>query len=410
MHTDSTATEVESEVRSGESLTDASKTSTDTVEPRYPTHPVLSLPALTARQPASVPTVLSEKSCAFFPSGRYALGKALELSGVGADDEVLVPAYCCPAMVSPITWLAAHPRFYRVTPELTPNLSDIASKFSPRTKALIGVHYFGFPRDFTELRAYCDERNVKLLEDCAHCFFGRIGRRPVGSWGHYAFASPMKFFPLFDGGCLVAADASKLTSPSERAGLLFELKAASNILERSYQYGRLPLRPLWSALFSLRTAIWRVAKPAKPPSHISPSSSDGGNEFQPAWLNRRMSIPSSVLLSMVAHGRVVERRRENYHAILTGLRDFKGVRPLYPELPSDVVPYVLPLVVDRPEVVYSHLKQAGVPVLRWDDAETTQCDVSRLYSKHLVFVACHQELSDEAVDWMLQELENALRS
>jgi hypothetical protein len=123
-----------------------------------------------------------------------------------------------------------------------------------------------------------------------------------------------------------------------------------------------------------------------------------------------MSIPSSVLLSMVAHGRVVERRRENYHAILTGLRDFKGVRPLYPELPSDVVPYVLPLVVDRPEVVYSHLKQAGVPVLRWDDAETTQCDVSRLYSKHLVFVACHQELSDEAVDWMLQELENALRS
>jgi hypothetical protein len=278
---------------------------------------------------------------------------------------------------------------------------------SPRTKAVIAVHYFGFPQDFSTLRAWCDERAVKLIEDCAHCFFGKVGTRSVGTFGHYAFASPMKFFPLYDGGCLIAPESSPSTSHGTRPGFLFELKAAANVLERSYRYNLLPGRLLWRMLFLLQSLVWKRVKLVHGHSPtLSPS--EGGNDFQPQWSNVRMSFVSSVLMSAVSHARVVDRRQENYRALLERLRNLEGAKPLYDTLPNEVVPYVFPLYLECPDVIYPRLKRNGVPVLRWDDADKDSCPVSRLYARHLVFVACHQELSSDAILWIARQVASAV--
>lgn len=159
---------------------------------------------------------------------------ALRQMGVGTGDEVLVPAYHSPSMVPPVLWCGATPIFYRIGADASVDLDDVAAKTGPATRALMVTHYFGFPQDLAAIRAFCDARGLQLLEDCAHCFFGTHQGRPVGSWGDYAIASSMKFFPVYEGGCLVSArhrlDAVKLR-PS---GPGFEAKAALATLENSF--------------------------------------------------------------------------------------------------------------------------------------------------------------------------------
>ncbi|MBK9574239.1 MAG: DegT/DnrJ/EryC1/StrS family aminotransferase [Rhodoferax sp.] len=44
-----------------------------------------------------------------------------------------------------------------------------------------------------------------MIEDCAHCFFGQAGERPIGAWGDFATASLTKFFPVPEGGLLASS-------------------------------------------------------------------------------------------------------------------------------------------------------------------------------------------------------------
>ena len=60
-----------------------------------------------------------------------------------------------------------------------------------------------------------------MLEDCAHAFFGEYENRPLGSFGDYAIASTMKFFPTSEGGCLVSSHHSITSLHLKSAGIAF---------------------------------------------------------------------------------------------------------------------------------------------------------------------------------------------
>jgi perosamine synthetase len=375
-------------------------------EVRYPTHPVWSLERFPGSRRQSVPSILDTGKVLTFTSGRYGLAKALQLSNVGAGDDVLLPAYCCPAMVGPIEWLGARPVFYRVHEDLEIDLGDVARKVGPRTKSVIAVHYFGFLRDLATISKWCDRQGLTLIEDCAHCLYGVSGCGTAATYGDFAFTSLYKFFPIFDGGCIVVRDRSIPIAPSRTGSLLFQMKSLVGVLERAQQYGRLPGGAFWRALFRMKDFWWNKTKQrgmasARP---LAPPAAHGGFKFKPEWMDVRMSFGSAALLKMCSPARLVERRRENYLKLLSELSSVKGCRPLYSVLPEGVVPYMFPMFVDEPSTVYPALKSAGVPVLRWDDAESS-CDVSRLYSRHLLFVACHQELTLKDIAWIARTIE-----
>ena len=71
--------------------------------------------------------------------------------------------------------------FYRIQDNTAVNLDDVAAKLDGHCKVLMATHYFGFPQDISTLRAFCDSKNLLLLEDCAHCFLGAHKGRPIGS-------------------------------------------------------------------------------------------------------------------------------------------------------------------------------------------------------------------------------------
>jgi dTDP-4-amino-4,6-dideoxygalactose transaminase len=123
-----------------------------------------------------------------------------------------------------------------------------------------------------------------------------------------------------------------------------------------------------------------------------------------------MSVISRALIRMSDVARIVDLRRAHYRRLAEGLSQLPGARPLFPELPPNVVPYMFPLIVDTPQTVFPALKAKQVPIWRWEDLQHTGCEVSRGYAHRLLQLPCHQELHESEIDWMIGTIAETLSS
>lgn len=362
-----------------------------------PLAPVLEWRDFVPHRGARVPCVLDLRQRRFVTSGRMAIGLALRAMGVRPGSRVLVPAYHSPSMVPPVLHLGAQAEFYRVGMDACADLDDLAARL-PGASALMVTHYFGFPQQMEPIRALCDRHGVPLLEDCAHSLFGSQGGRPLGAWGDYAAASTMKFFPTFDGGCLVSAH-HVLDQHLQPAGLLFEAKAAYGALERSFAHGRLRAAAMLLALPQRALlALWRWRKRGLPPArqNLAPQASESGFDFDPQWLDKRSSWFSRAVLALSSRRGLCRRRRRHYLALEQAVRGLPGCRPLHAALPEQVVPWVFPLLVDDPEPVFARLQAAGVPLVRFGlplGGAAAACANASALAQRVLGLPCHQALS-----------------
>ncbi|HEX9172938.1 MAG TPA: DegT/DnrJ/EryC1/StrS family aminotransferase [Telluria sp.] len=389
--------------------------------PRIPGAPVLARASFGARRQAARPrSVLDAGAVRMVTSGRIAIGLALRQMGVGPGDIVLVPAYHSPSMIPPVLELGATVRFYRIGPDASADLADLAAK-ADGAKALIVTHFFGFPQPLAELRALCDARGMQLLEDCAHSFFGEYGGRPIGAWGDYAIASSMKFFPIYEGGCLVSARDPLTAVVLHSAGAGFEAKVALTTLENSFAQGRLPLvRALLRLPLAAKDLLWRALKARRPGGSsasapaLAPASSDSSYDFDPRWLDKRSSLFSRAVMRLASSTRIGALRRRHYAALQAGLAGVPGWQQLHPALPEHVYPWVFPLLADEPEQLAAALKARGVPFVRfgetlWPGVDAGVCPVAIELGRRMVALPCHQELRTDEVDWLVAQVREALR-
>lgn len=385
----------------------------------YPKPLIPLVPLLGSNIPAnyshpSIPSVLGIKFACMTISGRYAIALALEHIGLKADDIVLIPAYHCEAMVAPVKWIGAKPIFYSINPDTSINLDDIKKKINANVKVIIVTHYFGFLQDLTAIRILCDLNDIKLIEDCAHALFGvHNNQQSVGKIGDYSFASTMKFLPLYEGGilCSETIDLSDITftAPS----LAFQIKSLINTLERSLAYNRLGIPgKLLKGVLALKNSLWTTLKKIKQSSYNSsatPSSSDGGYGLDEEWVHKTVSLPSRLIIKLTNLNNSAHRRRENYQKIHAALATLPNSRPLFDVLPQYIAPWVYPLYVNDPDQGISKLRLQGVPIWRFGeflDAEVNEkiCPISVEYSKHIFQFPCHQSLTDQDIDWMINRI------
>jgi perosamine synthetase len=387
-----------------------------------PPVPVLSLAAFTGGRRAALPSLLDGADVRLVTSGRIAIGLALRALGVGPGDVVLVPAYHSPSMVPPAHWCGADVAFYRVHPDTAPDLADIETHLAKgRVKAILATHFFGIPHDLAPLRALCDRHGAGLVEDCAHAFFGARDGVAVGSVGDYAIGSTMKFFPIYEGGCLVS-HRHRLDVALRGAGAGFEMKAALNALEAAFAHGRLPvLRVLLALPLRLKSALWNARKSrgtnaaAAPAPALAPSSSDSSFEFDARWADKRSSWLSRAVLRCVSPARIVARRRRNYLDLQRALDGAPGCRPLFARLPDGACPWMFPLLVDRPQAVSEALLRAGVPMTRfgatlWPGVDASVCANSADLGRRLIAFPCHQALDDDERAWLHAQVRQALEA
>jgi dTDP-4-amino-4,6-dideoxygalactose transaminase len=138
-----------------------------------------------------------------------ALHVALVAAGIGPGDEVITSTWTFCATVNVILHVGATPVLVDVEPD-TLNLDPqaVARALTPRTKALIPVHFGGHPADMDPLLALARERGLRVIEDAAHAIGARYRGRPVGSLGDITCFSfyAIKNVTTGEGGALVTSD------------------------------------------------------------------------------------------------------------------------------------------------------------------------------------------------------------
>lgn len=138
-------------------------------------------------------------------SGVAALRLALLGLGIGAGDEVIVPAYSCVALLNAPLSLGATPVLADVeTDRWTIAPDDVAARFSERTRAIVAVDLFGAPAALDELCSM----GVPVVEDCAHGIGGRTAVGPFGGGTDISLSSfyATKMIGAGEGGIVAARD------------------------------------------------------------------------------------------------------------------------------------------------------------------------------------------------------------
>lgn len=365
-----------------------------------PKLPVLDGATFSGNKEAVTPSLLKHPAITFTQSGRASILLALEMLKIGSGDRVLVPVYHCPTMVAPIVALGAEPVFYPITDTGAPDMPWLRSQPMANVRAILVAHFFGLPQPMVDMRAWCDQDRVVLIEDCAHALFGSSGTRPVGNWGDLAIASLTKFLPVPEGGCLVDNLVPAPLPPLQTPSLNSQLKAGYDIVQTSVEYGRLfVLSPLIYLVKALRNLIKRrgLVTPPTPTPPADDAASADSFSIDVARSHTALTQPC-IWIARHAHlQRIVERRRANYQFFGQVLADVSGMHPLLPQLPAHCAPYVFPLWVDQPDPGYAELRRLQYPVSRWDWLWPTVPDIAgdhgKQWSHHVLQLACHQDLT-----------------
>jgi dTDP-4-amino-4,6-dideoxygalactose transaminase len=142
-------------------------------------------------------------------SGTSALQLALRLSNVGFGDEVISTPMTCTATNTPIMAMGAKIVWADIDP-LTGNIDphDVKRKITAKTRAIMAVHWGGYPCEINELKAIGKRYDVRIIEDAAHAFGASYQGQPIGSHSDFVCFSfqAIKHLTTVDGGALVCRD------------------------------------------------------------------------------------------------------------------------------------------------------------------------------------------------------------
>ncbi|MCX5713773.1 MAG: aminotransferase class I/II-fold pyridoxal phosphate-dependent enzyme, partial [Candidatus Omnitrophica bacterium] len=187
-----------------------------------------------------------ECDSALFYSGRCALlaGVKLLASVSPEKNEILVPAYICEGALFALRDAGFSFKYYSADDQFNFDRTEMESKINKNTVAILIVHYFGIPQRLETIRTLCNDRNIFLIEDCAHAFGSREVDIPLGSVGDISIFSFKKFLPIGDGGALVVNNKKvrkefkkihTVTTSTTKGCPNITVKSLLNTLE--YKYG-----------------------------------------------------------------------------------------------------------------------------------------------------------------------------
>src|ERR1700728_133560 len=143
-------------------------------------------------------------------NGTVTLELALEVLGIGAGDEVIVPAISFISTATAVSRAGATPVFVDIEHDSF-NLDPqrVREALSPKTRAVMAVHFGGTMCNIAEISRICREHNLFLIEDAAHAQGSEWGGKRAGSFGvagSFSFQNG-KVLCSGEGGILVSSDA-----------------------------------------------------------------------------------------------------------------------------------------------------------------------------------------------------------
>lgn len=312
--------------RNGALTVDARGTTRLSVWPPLP-------PVVYARRPNILPFPLAEPSVRLLALARHALWYGLRAVGVGAGDEVLVPAYHHGSEVEVVAQVGAACRFYGGNDSVEPVEDELEPLVNPRTRALLLIHYLGFPQRSTHWRRWCDDHGLFLIEDAAQAWLAAHDGAPVGAAGDVAVFCLYKTFGVPDGAALVSRSPA---APAPRR----RVRAVTPVVRRH------------AAWIRSRVALPVRREESGPAEEPVPAADFalGGVSTSPG--------PATMFLLRRMTADVAARRRSNYEALLSRLPGLTA-KP-FDRVPEGASPFVFPLETSRKDAVLRDLRDAGI--------------------------------------------------
>lgn len=123
-------------------------------------------------------------------TGTHALELAALLAGIGPGDEVIMPSFTFVTTATAFVLRGAVPVFVDIRPD-TLNLDEsrIEAAITPRTKAIVPVHYAGVGCEMEVIMAIAKKHKLVVIEDAAHGLMAKYKGKPLGSFGSMAAVS-----------------------------------------------------------------------------------------------------------------------------------------------------------------------------------------------------------------------------
>lgn len=355
-------------------------------------------------KPDNSSSILDYPYVSFVTSGESAIYHALKTHGVKKNDQVLIPSYHCPSMVEPVINLGAKPVFYAITPSIDIDIDSIKNNINQSTVAIIVPHFFGVRSDIRGLKEACLlPKSICIIEDCAHAFFSYS--KDAIDHGNYIVGSLTKFFPTHDGGVL-ATTVDQFVQ-SESLSFKQELKAAYNAIHDAVRFGRFKsIAWVFSLVGYLR----------------GNENQDSDDEYKHSNLNsvkydenyhKQMDLSASkackYIVAHVDYSVVANKRRENYQYILKELASQQNIDLSLNNLDRDFIPYMVIVRLLDPENQHAKLISNRLPIWRWEHIYRSSCEISKEYSKSIIQIPCHQQLTKAELVSMVRSIKQCLR-
>ena len=338
-----------------------------------------------------------------FHQARGALWHALRAHGIGPETRVLMPAYHCGVEVEAALDLGAQVDYYRVTPAFQSDPSDIRRRAAPNTRAILVIHYFGFPQPIDPIVQICRENRWVLIEDCAHTLCDYPGAGRVGRAGNVALYSLPKTLPVPDGGLLRVNHGPTPTEPSVLPRALPVARQIVRLAISGLKGSDEPMRR-WAGN-ALASGV-RLASAAARKSSVSSELAEwnpAGGGFHREMAQLGLSRFSKRFLDREDLSAVAEARRRNCARLLERLKGMTEPSICVAGLPDDACPMVLPVRTHERDRLASNLLDRGVGSFVF--GKNLHPTMSRAdfpeagaLSDTILGLPVHQDLDDRAID------------
>ncbi len=356
-------------------------------------HPGLSYRSIFT--PPTLPQPFAIGRARFYLRGSSALWDGLHGLGPPEGQSILFPSYHCGIELDVIRTVGFEVKFYRVDSDLQIDMNHLRRLVTAGTRALFVIHYFGFPHALDELKRWCSEFGLALIEDCAQALYAKYRGQPVGTFGDLATFSLHKCLPLPYGGILLT-NAGSVQPPAVLKHAPFSFVA----LEMLWLIARDLLRSWvlnldWCRRF-LRL-IARVVLRDEPPHARQVSST----QFKKEWAGVHMPFLSMWLFKRSPHQQVFAQRRSKFAALLRIVADCKRITPVIPALTDGACPAYFPVTAEGNH--FEFIRFCRVRGLRadpyWADLHpefpSELFPEARFLKQHVAVLPVHQQLDEK---------------
>jgi dTDP-4-amino-4,6-dideoxygalactose transaminase len=325
----------------------------------------------------------------------YHLAKAL------GGGPVLVPAYHHGNEVRAIRASGAAVAFYSIDHRLMPDLDELERLAKKGARAILTIHYMGFPQPIRELRQLAWDRGLLLIEDCALSLLSEADGLPLGAFGDYAVFCLYKTVAVPNGGLLVRntgatpqVDAS--LRPADR------LSVAARTCELLFQWLRSRHELPGRALMALKRAAGSTLNAAR--VRRIPVGDTG---FDTARADTAMSSFCRSLMKRFDYPTIRSRRRSNFRHLKERLDGYLTL--LDKDLADGVCPLFFPLLAKDKRAAEAALLARGIETVQfWNEGDPEAFDARfadvRFLREHVLEVPIHQDVTPEQIDYVADQI------